>query len=46
MIECFGTTEIALGIVDDLFRKGDEAFPFIRLLSHKPVGVQDHAEAG
>lgn len=40
------STEVAIAIVDDLFRKGDEAFPFIRMLSHKPTVMRDHAAAG
>ena len=40
------STEVAIAIVDELFRKGDEAFPFIRMLSHKPAGLQNHAATG
>ncbi len=40
------SAEVAIAIVDDLFRRGDEAFPFIRMLSHKPADLQNHAATG
>ena len=40
------STEVAIAIVDDLFRTGDEAFPFIRMLSHKSAVVQNYAATG